>query len=109
MAHRFGLDYHRRLRSRARIASEIDAGPGVGPVRRAALLGAFGSITALRAAAPEDAAERARVPLDVARRVIEHLRATAPAGTAASVPSDDEAGDHADDSPRRAAGGGHRA
>jgi excinuclease ABC subunit C len=108
-AHRFGLDYHRRLRSRARIASEIDAVSGVGPARRAALLGAFGSISALRAAAPEDAAERARAPLDVARRVIEHLRTTAPAGTATSVASDDDAVDRADDGPRRAAGGGHRA
>jgi excinuclease ABC subunit C len=68
-AHRFGLDYHRKLRSRARIGSALDRIPGVGPARRAALLKAFGSVDGLRAAAPEEIAERARVPLALARRV----------------------------------------
>jgi excinuclease ABC subunit C len=72
-AHRFGLEYHRKLRSRARIGSALDPIPGVGPTRRAALLKAFGSVAALRAAAPEDIAARARVPLALARRVAGHL------------------------------------
>lgn len=72
-AHRFGLDYHRKLRSRARIGSVLDRIDGVGPARRAALLKAFGSVDALRAAAPEQIVERARVPLALARRVVESL------------------------------------
>jgi excinuclease ABC subunit C len=72
-AHRFGLDYHRKLRSRARIGSALDRIPGVGPARRAALLKAFGSVDGLRSAAPEVIAERARVPLALARRVAEGL------------------------------------
>ena len=72
-AHRFGLAYHRRLRHRARIASELDDIRGVGPARRAALLKAFGSIDALREAAPEAIAERAQVPLTLARRVTAEL------------------------------------
>ncbi len=68
-AHRFGLDYHRKLRSRARIGSALDRIPGVGPARRAALLKAFGSVDALREATPELMAERAHVPLVLARRV----------------------------------------
>jgi excinuclease ABC subunit C len=72
-AHRFGLDYHRKLRSRARIGSVLDRIPGVGPARRAALLKAFGSVDALREATPEVIAERTRVPLPLARRVAESL------------------------------------
>lgn len=72
-AHRFGLDYHRKLRSRARIGSALDRIPGVGPARRAALLKAFGSVEAIRGASPEDMVTRARVPLATARRVAEGL------------------------------------
>jgi len=72
-AHRFGLTYHRLLRRRARLVSDLDRVAGVGAVRRAALLKAFGSLDGLRAAAPEDIAMRAHVPLALARRVASHL------------------------------------
>ena len=72
-AHRFGLEYHRKLRSRARIGSVLDRITGVGPARRAAMLKAFGSVDALRAATPEAIAEQAAVPLALARRVHESL------------------------------------
>lgn len=76
-AHRFGLTYHRLLRSRARVTSELDRIPGIGPARRAALLRAFGSIAALREAPAGDIAERARLPLPLATRIAEHLAAAA--------------------------------
>ncbi len=72
-AHRFGLTYHRGLRRRARIASELDQVPGVGPARRATLLKEFGSVSALRAASAEEIARRARVPLALAIRVADAL------------------------------------
>jgi excinuclease ABC subunit C len=72
-AHRFGLAYHRALRSRARFGSTLDSVPGVGPARRAALLKAFGSVAALRGTPPGEIASRARVPLALARRVADHL------------------------------------
>jgi len=75
-AHRFGLTYHRVLRRRARIASEIDRVPGVGPARRAALLKEFGSVAALKAATAGEIADRARVPLALAQRVVDRLAAT---------------------------------
>jgi excinuclease ABC subunit C len=78
-AHRFGLDYHRLLRGRSRIASELDRVRGVGPARRAALLRAFGSVGALRGATVEEIAARAGVPLSLASRVAGHL---------SSVPTD---------------------
>ena len=69
----FGLDYHRKLRSRARIGSVLDHVQGVGPARRAQLLKAFGSVEALRGVTPEEIAERSHVPLPLARRVAEAL------------------------------------
>ena len=80
-AHRFGIAYHRLLRGRARIASELDRVPGVGPARRAALLHAFGSVAALRGVASEEIARRAGVPIALARRVAEGLAAASGART----------------------------
>ena len=77
-AHRFGITYHRLLRGRARIASELDQVPGVGPARRAALLHAFGSVAALRGVAAEEIARRADVPLPLARRIAAWLSGPPP-------------------------------
>jgi excinuclease ABC subunit C len=58
-AHRFAVAYHRTLRSKRTIASELDAVPGIGPRRRAALLHHFRSVDRLRETPVE---EIARVP-----------------------------------------------
>ena len=58
-AHRFANTYNADLRSRKIRESILDDFPGLGPVRRAALLEHFGSIAKLRAAA---AAEIQEVP-----------------------------------------------
>jgi excinuclease ABC subunit C len=58
-AHRFAITYHRTLRSKRTIASDLDAVPGIGPRRRAALLVHFGSVERIREAPVE---EIARVP-----------------------------------------------
>ena len=47
-AHRFGITYHRKLRAKVGIASQLDAIPGIGPQRRRALLMHFGSIEKIR-------------------------------------------------------------
>ena len=49
-AHRFGIIHHRTLRGKASIHSQLEDIPGVGPARRKALLKAFGSLKAIRAA-----------------------------------------------------------
>jgi excinuclease ABC subunit C len=72
-AHRFGLAYHRNLRRRARLTSDLDRVPGVGPARRARLLYAFGSLAALRAASAKDIVTRTRLPQAVAERVVATL------------------------------------
>ncbi|MDY0019154.1 MAG: excinuclease ABC subunit UvrC [Anaerolineae bacterium] len=49
-AHRFAITYHRQRRMQRGLASQIDAIPGIGPVKRRALLKHFGSIDAIRQA-----------------------------------------------------------
>ena len=55
-AHRFAITYHRAKRGKAMTVSALDAVPGLGPARRAALLKKFGSVKALSAASAEDIA-----------------------------------------------------
>ena len=55
-AHRFALDYHRRLRNRLIRESALDEIPGIGPARKAALLKRFGSVYRLARATLDDLA-----------------------------------------------------
>ena len=56
-AHRFALEYHRKLRSKGMMESLLDEAPGIGPVRKGALLRRFGSLRRLREANVEQLAE----------------------------------------------------
>ncbi|MDP6409077.1 MAG: excinuclease ABC subunit UvrC [Planctomycetota bacterium] len=71
-AHRFAITYHRK--ERGRIQSRLDAIPGVGSVRRRALLRRFGSVGALEAASVEEIAGVRGIGAELARTVREHLR-----------------------------------
>jgi excinuclease ABC subunit C len=53
-AHRFAIEYHRRLRAKRTVRSELDEIPGLGPRRRTALLRAFGSASGVREAGGEE-------------------------------------------------------
>lgn len=55
-AHRFAITYHRSLRSKNALTSELDAVEGVGKARRARLLKHFGSLRRLREAPIEEIA-----------------------------------------------------
>lgn len=55
-AHRFAIEYHRKLREKRAIASELDAVPGIGETRKKALLRHFGSVAKVRQAAVDDLA-----------------------------------------------------
>ena len=56
-AHRFAISHHRSRRSKSMVESLLDDVPGLGELRRKALLHHFGSLKKLRAAAPEDIAQ----------------------------------------------------
>lgn len=53
-AHRFAIEYHRSLRSKAQVRSVLDDIPGVGPARRKALMRHFKSIEEIKAASVEE-------------------------------------------------------
>ncbi len=53
-AHRFGITYHRSLRTKKGLVSQLDAIAGIGPRRRRALLARFGSLDKIRAASVDE-------------------------------------------------------
>lgn len=55
-AHRFAIGHHRGRRSKAMVDSMLDGVPGLGELRRKALLKHFGSMRKLRAASVDDIA-----------------------------------------------------
>jgi excinuclease ABC subunit C len=70
-SHRFGITAHRKRRSKQGMASILDSIPGVGPVRRKALLRHFGSVDKIKDASLEALVEV--LPRDVAESVRAHL------------------------------------
>ncbi len=72
-AHRFGLNYHRTLRSKVGLASTLEEIKGIGPRRRKALLQRFGSLDGIRAASLEELAAVPGMNADIARQVKESL------------------------------------
>jgi excinuclease ABC subunit C len=76
-AHRFALRHHRGRRGRGMTESVLDALPGVGPARKAALLRHFGSTERFLAASREELAAVPGVPAKVARDVYDRLHKTA--------------------------------
>jgi excinuclease ABC subunit C len=70
-AHRFAVGYHRQLRGRHTVTSQLDDVPGIGSRRRSALLKHFGSLDAIRAASVE---ELAAVP-GMTRKAAEQVKA----------------------------------
>jgi excinuclease ABC subunit C len=79
-AHRFAITYHRQKRSKRMTASGLDGVPGLGEVRRKALLRHFGSVKRLKAASVDEIAE---VP-GIGRRTAEAILAALGADTSGS-------------------------
>ena len=73
-AHRFGVAYHRKRRSRRTLRSELLEIPGVGPTRGRALLQKFGSLKALRAANAEEIARVEGIGPGLAETIVEYQR-----------------------------------
>ncbi|NIS75054.1 MAG: excinuclease ABC subunit UvrC [Deltaproteobacteria bacterium] len=69
-AHRFAITYHKKLRGKRAIKSELDEVPGIGLKRRKELIKQFGTISGIRAATVE---EIASVP-GFSRKLAESLK-----------------------------------
>jgi excinuclease ABC subunit C len=81
-AHRFAITYHRQKRSRSMAQSSLDGVPGLGELRRKAILRTFGSVKRLRAASVEEIAQVPGVGRRTAEAVHAALAETTPAPAA---------------------------
>lgn len=68
-AHRFAIEYHRSLRSKAQVKSQLDEIPGIGPARRKALMRHFRSLEEIKAAEVEQLIEVPEIPPNVAEEI----------------------------------------
>jgi excinuclease ABC subunit C len=75
-AHRFAIDFHRRRREKAMTHSLLDELPGVGPVRKRALLEHFGSPERLVGASREELEAVPGIPGKLARDIHRQLNRT---------------------------------
>jgi len=55
-AHRFAITYHKKLRGKRAVASELDSVPGIGPKRKKELIKQFGTVSKIRCADIDDIA-----------------------------------------------------
>ncbi|WP_369813792.1 helix-hairpin-helix domain-containing protein [Halolactibacillus sp. JCM 19043] len=70
--HRFAITFHRSLRGKNAIRSELDQIPGVGEKRRRLLLSHFKSITEIKQA-DLDTMTRLGIPKPTAETILHHL------------------------------------
>jgi len=75
-AHRFAITHHRQRRDRELTVSVLDELPGIGPVRKRALLNHFGSPEAVLAASRQDLEAVPGMPGKVARQLYGRMNKT---------------------------------
>ncbi|KGN38782.1 excinuclease ABC subunit UvrC [Knoellia subterranea] len=75
-AHRFAITFHRQRRSKAMTNSALDGIPGLGEVKRKALLRHFGSVKKIRAAEPAELAEVSGIGPTLAATIHRELSGT---------------------------------
>lgn len=68
-AHRFAIDYHRKLRGKKLSRSVLDGITGVGEKRKLSLLSYFGSVDAIKSASVQELSEAPGLNLSVAEAV----------------------------------------
>ncbi len=73
-AHRFAIEYHRSLRSKAQVKSVLDDIPGVGPARRKALMRHFKSLEEIRKATVEQLMELPEMNSRSAEAIVQFFR-----------------------------------
>jgi excinuclease ABC subunit C len=68
-AHRFAITYHRDVRGKRALRSELDDIEGIGPGRKKALLKRFGSVRRIKEASVEEVASTPGISLQLAERL----------------------------------------
>jgi excinuclease ABC subunit C len=72
--HRFVITFHRQKRSRRAFQSALDTVSGVSAAHRGRLIRHFKGVTNIAQADPAEVARAGRMPLSLAKRLIERLR-----------------------------------
>jgi excinuclease ABC subunit C len=72
-AHRFAITYHRQIRSKSALKSELDSVPGLGPKRKKILLAHFGTIARISQSSVNEIASLPGIPQSLARKLKELL------------------------------------
>jgi excinuclease ABC subunit C len=72
-SHRFTITYHRKLRDKRIMTSELDEIPGLGEKRRTKLLKHFGSVDAIRVANQDEISSLVGFNKAIAATILEAL------------------------------------
>lgn len=72
-AHRFAIEYHRSLRSKAQVSSVLDDIEGIGPARRKSLMKHFMDIEKIRNASVEELMEAESITNNVAQNIYNYF------------------------------------
>ncbi len=73
-AHRFAIDYHRRLRQRDAVASSLEEIPGVGRARRIELMKHFKSVDRVKEASFEELIKVDKINRAVAQNILDYYQ-----------------------------------
>ena len=73
-SHRFGVTFHRKLRSKVSIASSLDQIPGIGPDRKKKLLKHLGSVKRIRKASLKELVAVPGIGKDTAKTIHRHFQ-----------------------------------
>lgn len=98
-AHRFAVGFHRKLRKKRTLSSQLDEIRGLGPKRKAALLRGLGSVRAIREATLQQIAEVPGMTQSAAAAVHAYFHAQRGTGTTARPPAAADTGRKSDGSP----------
>ncbi|MFH1995269.1 MAG: excinuclease ABC subunit UvrC, partial [Nitrospinota bacterium] len=74
-AHRFAIDYHRKLREKGAVVSALDEIEGVGKIRKKKLLASFGSVEGIRKAEAAEIMSALSVGTATAEKILSALQA----------------------------------
>jgi len=72
-AHRFAVTYFRKVKEKADFHSELDAVPGIGAVRKRALLTHFQDVEKIRQATAEELAQAPGIGKDAAQKIYDYF------------------------------------
>lgn len=72
--HRFAITYHQKIRGDNMLASELNNIPGVGPVKRKALLKYFKSVDNIKKASTEELLQIDGINDKIARNIMQHFQ-----------------------------------